>query len=71
VLLVSGSSVGQTRCAVEVVTALPPDWWLVHPAGSAELAAGGGGGGGGGGCADGGDELQRYPDGEHRPTGVG
>ncbi len=66
-LLVGGSSVGQTRCAVEVVTALPPDWWLVHPAGSAELAAGGGGGG----AADGGAELQRYPDGEHRLTGVG
>ena len=64
-LLVGGSSVGQTRCAVEVVTALPPDWRLVHPAGSAELAAGGGG------AADRGAELQRYPDGEHRLTGVG
>ena len=33
VLLVGGSSVGKTRCAVEAVQALLPDWWLVHPAG--------------------------------------
>ena len=33
VLLVGGSSVGKTRCAVEAVKALLPDWWLVHPAG--------------------------------------
>ena len=33
VLLVGGSSVGKTRCAVEAVRALLPDWWLVHPAG--------------------------------------
>ena len=33
VLLVGGSSVGKTRCAFEAVTALLPDWWLVHPAG--------------------------------------
>ena len=38
VLLVGGSSVGKTRCAVEAVTALLPDWWLVHPAGPAEVA---------------------------------
>jgi hypothetical protein len=38
VLLVGGSSVGKTRCAVEAVGALLPDWWLVHPAGPAELA---------------------------------
>ena len=30
VLLVGGSSVGKTRCAVEAVKALLPDWWLVH-----------------------------------------
>ena len=30
VLLVGGSSVGKTRSAFEVVTALLPDWWLVH-----------------------------------------
>ena len=39
VLLVGGSSVGKTRCAVEAVTALLPGWWLVHPAGPAEIAA--------------------------------
>ena len=39
VLLVGGSSVGKTRCAVEAVKALLPDWWLVHPAGPAEVAA--------------------------------
>ena len=39
VLLVGGSSVGKTRCAVEAVRALLPDWWLVHPAGPAEVAA--------------------------------
>ena len=33
VLLVGGSSVGKTRCAVEAVKALLPEWWLVHPAG--------------------------------------
>ena len=33
VLLIGGSSVGKTRCAVEAVKALLPDWWLVHPAG--------------------------------------
>jgi hypothetical protein len=37
VLLVCGSSVGKTRCAVEAVKALLPDWWLVHPAGPAEM----------------------------------
>ena len=39
VLLVGGSSVGKTRSAVEAVKALLPDWWLVHPAGPAEVAA--------------------------------
>jgi hypothetical protein len=40
VLLVGGSSVGKTRCAAEAVRALLPDWWLVHPAGPAEVAVG-------------------------------
>ncbi len=39
VLLVGGSSVGKTRSAFEAVIALLPDWWLVHPAASAEVAA--------------------------------
>ncbi len=39
VLLVGGSSVGKTRCAVEAVKALLPDWWLVHPAGPDQVAA--------------------------------
>ena len=39
VLLVGGSSVGKTRSAFEAVTALLPDWWLVHPAGPDEVAA--------------------------------
>ena len=67
VLLVGGSSVGKTRCAVEAVTALLPDWWLVHPAGPGEVAA----------LAAAPpertvvwlDELQRYLDGEHGLTG--
>ncbi len=67
VLLVGGSSVGKTRCAVEALAALPPDWWLVHPAGPAEVAA----------LAEAPaprtvvwlDELQRYLDGEHGLTG--
>ena len=67
VLLVGGSSVGKTRCAVEAVKALLPDWWLVHPAGPAEVAA----------LAAAPtprtvvwlDELQRYLDGEHGLTG--
>ena len=67
VLLVGGSSVGKTRCAVEAVKALLPDWWLVHPAGPAEVAA----------LAPAPpprtvvwlDELQRYLDGEHGLTG--
>ena len=67
VLLVGGSSVGKTRCAVEAVRALLPDWWLVHPAGPAEVAA----------LAQAPpprtvvwlDELQRYLDGEHGLTG--
>ena len=67
VLLVGGSSVGKTRCAVEAVKALLPDWWLVHPAGPAEVAA----------LARVPtprivvwvDELQLYLDGEHGLTG--
>jgi hypothetical protein len=68
VLLVGGSSVGKTRCAVEAVKALLPEWWLVHPAGSAEVAA----------LAQAPsprtvvwlDELQRYLDGEDGLTGA-
>jgi hypothetical protein len=67
VLLVGGSSVGKTRCAVEAVMAVLPDWWLVHPAGPAEVAA----------LAAAPpprtvvwlDELQDYLDGEHGLTG--
>ena len=67
VLLVGGSSVGKTRCAIEAVKALLPDWWLVHPAGPGEVAA----------LAAAPaprmvvwlDELQRYLDGEHGLTG--
>ena len=67
VLLVGGSSVGKTRSAFEAVTALLPDWWLVHPVGSAEVAA----------LAQAPspwtvvwlDELQRYLDGERGLTG--
>ena len=67
VLLVGGSSVGKTRCAVEAVKELLPDWWLVHPADPGEVVEltaaplrrvvvwl---------------DELQRYVDGEHGLTG--
>jgi hypothetical protein len=32
VLLVGGSSVGKSRCALEALRALVPDWWLLHPA---------------------------------------
>lgn len=39
ILLVGGSSVGKTRCAVEAVKAVLPDWRLVHPAGADEIAA--------------------------------
>ena len=68
VLLVGGSSVGKTRCAVETVRALLPDWWLVHPAGPGQVAA----------LAAAPvprlvvwlDELQRYLDGEHGLTGA-
>ena len=67
VLLVGGSSVGKTRCAFEAAKTLLPDWWIVHPAGPAEVAA-----------LEAAptprtvvwlDELQRYFDGEHRLTG--
>ena len=68
VLLVGGSSVGKTRCAVEAVKALLPDWRLVHPGDAAEVAA----------LAKAPswpmvvwvDELQRYLDGEHGLTGA-
>jgi AcrR family transcriptional regulator len=67
VLLVGGSSVGKTRCAVEAVRALLPDWWLVHPADLDEVAA----------LARAPvprtvvwlDELRGYLDGEHGLTG--
>ena len=68
VLLVGGSSVGKTRCAVEAVRALLPDWWLVHPAGPADVAALA--------AAPASrtvvwlDELQRYLDGGHGLTGA-
>ena len=39
VLLVGGSSVGKTRCAAEAVTALLPDWRLVHPGEPSQVAA--------------------------------
>ncbi len=67
VLLVGGSSVGKTRCAVEAVKALLPDWWLVHPADPGEVVDLAG--------APPArtvvwlDELQRYVDGEHGLTG--
>ena len=68
VLLVGGSSVGKTRCAVQAVKALLPDWWLLHPAGPGEVA----------GLSQAPlprtvvwlDELQRYLDGEHGLTGA-
>jgi hypothetical protein len=67
VLLVGGSSVGKTRSAFEAVTALLPDWWLVHPADPAEITELG--------SAPTArtvvwlDELQRYLDGDHGVTG--
>jgi hypothetical protein len=67
VLLVGGSSVGKTRCAVEAVKALMADWWLVHPSGVGEIIALA--------AAPGPstvvwlDELQRYLDGERGLTG--
>ena len=68
VLLVGGSSVGKTRTAVEAMKALLPNWWLVHPAGPAEVTT----------LAQAPpprtvvwlDELQRYLDGEHGLTGT-
>ncbi len=67
VLLTGGSSVGKTRCAAEAVKTLLPDWWLIHPAGPAEVAT----------LAAAPpartvvwlDELQRYLDGEHGLAG--
>jgi hypothetical protein len=67
VLLVGGSSVGKSRSAVEALEALVPDWWLVHPAGPAEVADMA--------AASSSpmvvwlDELQRYLDGERGLTG--
>jgi Trypsin-like peptidase domain len=67
VLLVGGSSVGKTRCAVEAAKALLPDWLLIHPGGPDQVAALA--------AAPGPrmvvwlDELQRYLDGEHGLTG--
>jgi hypothetical protein len=67
VLLVGGSSVGKTRGAFEAVTALLPDWWLVHPADPTEITE-----------LESAptartvvwlDELQRYLDGDHGVTG--
>ena len=68
VLLVGGSSVGKTRCAVQAVKKLLSGWWLVYPVGPAQVAA----------LAQGPpprtvvwlDELQRYLDGEHALTGA-
>ena len=68
VLLVGGSSVGKTRCAVHAVKTLLPEWWLVHPAGPGEVAV----------LSQAPalrtvvwlDELQRYLDGEHGLTGA-
>src|SRR5262249_45149512 len=68
VLLVGGSSVGKTRCAVEAVQAVVPDWWLGAPAGPEQVVA----------LAQAPvprtvvwlDELQRYLDGEHGLTGA-
>ena len=67
VLLVGGSSVGKTRSAAEAVKAVLPEWWLVQPAGPAEVAR----------LAEAPpaqtvvwlDELERYLDGEHGLTG--
>ena len=69
VLLIGGSSVGKTRCAVETVRTLPPDWWLAHLVGPDEVAA----------LAAWPtpetvvwlDELQRYLDGEYGLTSGG
>ena len=68
VLLVGGSSVGKTRSAAEAVKAVLPEWWLVQPAGPAEVAA----------LAEAPpartvvwlDGLERYLDGENGLTGA-
>jgi transcriptional regulator with XRE-family HTH domain/tetratricopeptide (TPR) repeat protein len=39
VLVVGGSSVGKTRSLYEALLAVLPDWWLVHPADTAEVRA--------------------------------
>jgi predicted negative regulator of RcsB-dependent stress response len=39
VLLVGGSSVGKTRCAYEAITALLPNWRLLHPAARSDQLA--------------------------------
>ncbi|WP_239341770.1 TIR domain-containing protein [Frankia sp. CiP3] len=38
-LLVGGSSVGKTRCAIEAVKAELPDWWLLRPTSATDLRA--------------------------------
>jgi CHAT domain len=66
VILVGGSAVGKTRCALEAVKAVLPDWWLVQPVGPDEVVA----------LAQAPplrtvvwlDELQRYLDGEQGLT---
>ncbi|MCM3920292.1 toll/interleukin-1 receptor domain-containing protein [Frankia sp. AiPs1] len=66
VLLVGGSSVGKTRCAVEAVKAELADWRLIHPASATQITA----------LATAPpaqsvlwlDELQKYFDGEHGLT---
>ncbi len=37
VRLTGGSSVGKTRALFEAITAVVPDWWLLHPADAAAI----------------------------------
>ncbi|MFI5951843.1 helix-turn-helix domain-containing protein [Micromonospora chalcea] len=39
VLLIGGSSVGKTRTLFEALRSTLPDWWLLHPASSADILA--------------------------------
>ncbi|WP_268258356.1 toll/interleukin-1 receptor domain-containing protein [Parafrankia discariae] len=39
VLLVGGSSVGKTRCALEAIRAELPDWWLLRPTSPTQITA--------------------------------